>query len=267
VFGYLDGSIKCPITPSTAAPIPTAKATSATTTAPATATAYTTISTAPTETPWDSETPSLKEWKICDTWTLSLLMLNTKNSTGLEINIDDIAAEAWTSYINTYEKAYNMTWLNAEQILQNTLYTDRIDFTDFIINMRIKWSDTRALGSKINDKDFKDIIISSLPESWSSATAPLYDPDITSADAIACLQIWHTKSHKTRLTNTGQNTMVLHTSTFRQGQKPQLVCTNPNCHQCSHTIEMCYWPGESKKGQFFPGFGKRDGIRGSATST
>jgi len=52
-----------------------------------------------------------------------------------------------------------------------------------------KWSDARALGSKITDKDFKNIIISSLPKSWSSTTTPLYDPEMTSVDAIACLQI------------------------------------------------------------------------------
>jgi len=62
--------------------------------------------------------------------------------------------------------------------------------------MHSKWSDARVLGSKITDKDFKDIIISSLPESWSSTTTLFYDPEMTSVDAIAHLQIWHTKSHK-----------------------------------------------------------------------
>jgi len=150
----------------------------------------------PAETPWDSETPSPKEWRAQNAWTLGLLLINTKNPAGLGINIDGTAAEAWTSYINTYGKASNMAQLNAEQILRNSTYSDCIDFNDFIINMRNKWSDARALGSKITNKDFKDIIISSLPESWSFATAPLYDPRMTSVDAIARLQIWHTKSHK-----------------------------------------------------------------------
>jgi len=118
---------------------------------------------------------------------LGLLLINTKNPAGLGIDIDGTAAEAWTLYINTYEKASDMARLNAEQILQNSTYSDCIDFNDFIINMRNKWSDARALGSKITDKDFKDIIISSLPESWSSTTAPLYDPGMTSIDAIARL--------------------------------------------------------------------------------
>jgi len=35
-------------------------------------------------------------------------MFNTKNPAGLGINIDGMAAEAWTSYINTYERASNI---------------------------------------------------------------------------------------------------------------------------------------------------------------
>jgi len=65
-------------------------------------------------------------------------MLNTRNPAGLGINIDGTAAEAWTSYINTYKKAYNMVQLNTKQILKNTSYTDHTDFMDFIINMCTK---------------------------------------------------------------------------------------------------------------------------------
>ena len=41
-------------------------------------------------------------------------------------------------------------------------FTNYTNFTDFIINMCTKWLDARALGSKINNKDFKNIIISVL---------------------------------------------------------------------------------------------------------
>jgi len=53
------------------------------------------------------------------------------------------------------------------------------------------------------------IYISSLPESWSLATAPLYNPGMTSVDAIARLQIWHTKYHRNQLTNNTQSTLAL----------------------------------------------------------
>jgi len=139
-FGYLDGSITCPST------LPATIPSSA-------------------ETSWDSNTPSLNEWKVHNAWTLGLLIFNTRNPAGLGININSTAAEAWTSYINTYEKASNMTQLNIEQTLQNMTYSDRTDFNNFIINIHNKWSDARALRSKINNEDFKDIIITSLPKS------------------------------------------------------------------------------------------------------
>jgi len=60
---------------------------------------------------------SAQEWIIRDAWTMGLLIFNTKNPVGLGINIDGTAAKAWTSYIDTYEKASNMTQLNAEQNL------------------------------------------------------------------------------------------------------------------------------------------------------
>jgi len=116
-------------------------------------------------------------------------MLNTKNLVRLGINIDGTAAKAWTSYINTYKKTSNMAYLNTEQTLQNMTYLDHTNFNNFIINMYNKWSDARALGSKINDENFKDIIITFLPESWNSIATLLYNPNMTSVDAIAYLQI------------------------------------------------------------------------------
>jgi len=98
-------------------------------------------------------------------------------------------------------------------------YSDHTDFNNFIINMCNKWSDARALRSKINDKDFKDIIITSLPESWNPIAAPLYNTNMTSADTIACLQIWYTKINKNRPTNIGQNAMALQTSTSKQKER------------------------------------------------
>jgi len=126
-------------------------------------------------------------------WSLAFLY---RNPTRLGINIDGIAAKTWTSYINTYEKALNMAWLNAEQTLWNMTYLDCTDFNNFIINMHNKWSDAKVLGSKINNKDFKNIIITSLPKSWNPIAAPLYDLNMTSADMIARLQIWYTKINK-----------------------------------------------------------------------
>ena len=52
-----------------------------------------------------------------------------------------------------------MVWLNAEQTLWNITYLDYTNFNNFIINIHNKWSNARTLELKINDKNFKDIII------------------------------------------------------------------------------------------------------------
>jgi len=93
-MGYLEGSIKQPVTISNTS-IP-GKAT----TLPALAT--------PTKTPWSSTSLSLEEWTNCDVWTMGLLLFNTKDTVGRGINIDGTTAEAWQSYINIYENTLAM---------------------------------------------------------------------------------------------------------------------------------------------------------------
>jgi len=178
-----------------------------------------------------------------------------------------MAAEAWTSYIETFEKASNMTCLNAEQNLRSTTYIDHTDFTNFITDMRNKWSNARALGANIPDEDFKNIIINALPDSWDPAVAALYDPSMTSSEAISCLQTWYTRINRNWLTGTNQNTTALQTFVPKQRQRSQLIYANPNCGCQGHTIKNCYWPGGGKEGQFSLGFGKRDGSRGMAINT
>jgi len=61
--------------------------------------------------------------------------------------------------------------------------------------------------------------------------------------------------------------MALYTTTPKHKVNSQLVCANLNykCH--GHTINVCYWLGEGKKGQFPPGFERRRGARGTAIDT
>jgi len=120
-MGYLEGSIKQPVmTNNTSTP---GKAT----TLPAPAT--------PTKTPWSFTSLSLEEWTNRDTWTMGLLLFNTKDAVGRGINIDGTAAEAWQSYIDIYENASAMARQNAMQDLRNTLYTDHTDFDLFITTL------------------------------------------------------------------------------------------------------------------------------------
>jgi len=61
--------------------------------------------------------------------------------------------------------------------------------------------------------------------------------------------------------------MAFQTNTYIKKDWNLLVCTNPNYNCCRHTIDVCYWPGGGKEGQFPPDFGKRGGFKGSATNT
>ena len=61
--------------------------------------------------------------------------------------------------------------------------------------------------------------------------------------------------------------MTLYTITPKQKTNSQLICTNPNCKHCGYIIEVCYWPGGEKEGQFPLGFGKREGVRGTEVGT
>jgi len=54
---------------------------------------------------------------------------------------------------------------NAEQELRNLTFSDREDFQNHITIMWNKLSQARALGVDITDKNFKTILLNSLPSS------------------------------------------------------------------------------------------------------
>jgi len=69
---------------------------------------------------------------------MGLLIYNTTDPLGLGININGTAAEAWKSYLDTYNTLSEVALANAEQELQNMMYIDRQDFTTFISQLRTK---------------------------------------------------------------------------------------------------------------------------------
>lgn len=258
VSGYLDGTTPKPTSPTPSplgVPLPPS---------PTTATAALTI-TAPTETPWESTTPTSSEWRVRNTWAMGLLIYNTTDPVGLGINIHGTAADAWKSYIDTYQIASEVAVLNAELDLRNMAYTDGQDFVEFISRIRTKWSNATALGANIDDKAFRTIILNSLPRSWDPIVATLYTTK-SSRDAINQLMAHWARISRDRVTNPQTTTSALQTTTpsrnrERQRNQSPLQCNNPNCGRRGHTIENCYWPGGGKAGQFPAGFGRRGGMR------
>jgi hypothetical protein len=108
ISGYLDGSIPKPLQTPQNVPLPA----SPTATTPA-ITSTTSISTTHSESAWESITPSSAEWKVCNAWAMGLLVYNTMDPIGLGINISGTAADAWKSYLHTYEVASEIAIINA----------------------------------------------------------------------------------------------------------------------------------------------------------
>ncbi|KAF7770864.1 hypothetical protein Agabi119p4_6838 [Agaricus bisporus var. burnettii] len=265
VSGYLDGSIADPAGNPLTTPIPPSPPNTTTTpqTTPPTFT--------PAETPWESTAPSAAEWRVRNAWAKGLLIYNTDDPVGLGINIHGNAAEAWKSYVDTYEVASEVALLNAELELRNMIYADDQDFTQYISKLRTKWSNATALGAKIDDKAFRTIILNSLPRSWDPIVATLYTTQ-SSREAINQLMTHWARISRNRPQNSQSTTTALQTSSDvgrdrSRSQNQQLHCTNQNCNRRGHTIDNCYWPGGGKAGQFPPGFGKRGGSRASTNNT
>jgi len=186
-----------------------------------------------------------------------------KNPIGLGIKTRETATDAWISYVERYEVATKMARLAAEWDLKNSKYSDGKNFPTFITVMRNKWAKANSLGSSIDDDDFKSILLTSLPSSWTPIIA-ICLKDGTSTETISLLKTWSLHFSQNKFSNP---VIALQVSRPPQRDQDQLLCVNPNCNHRGHTIKTCYWLGGGKEGQFSPGFGKYGGARGTALNT
>jgi len=92
------------------------------------------------ETPWNSTTPSLDEWKTRDAWTKILLTINIKDVDGLGIDTTGTAASIWKMAKDNCEITSEITKINAQEELQTIKYTDDDDFPTHLSIMRSKLS-------------------------------------------------------------------------------------------------------------------------------
>jgi len=262
--GYLDGSIVCPVPASKILTITVMKAPGAisTTASPTLSPIIIPIS----ETYWDSLTPSIREWKTCNAWTKMLLLFNTTELTGLGIDTSGTVADAWKTYIDLYDKKTLVGWLNAETELRNTFLTENGDFPAHITLLRKKLTHARSVGAEISDRNFATIILNSLPSTWDSIVATVFEHD-SSSKIIAKLHTWWLRVYKNRNVNIFRGITALYASTFQCCDQNQLICINPKCNQRGHMIDVCYWQGGGKEGQFPSGFEKKGGEKGSAIET
>jgi len=120
---------------------------------------------------------------------MALLIYNTKNPIGLEINMDSSAMNAWKSYKKEYKEASDMACQHAEYKLQSMTFFENDNFPIFIADMRVKWVWANTLGATISDSNFKTIIITALPQSWDPIVASLLRT-MTSIETVAQLNTW-----------------------------------------------------------------------------
>ena len=199
-----------------------------------------------------------------DAWAHTLLLYNTRNAVGLGLKLDGTAAEAWTSLTSQYKISSDLAMVTAQHDLCNITFVDGNDFPTYISNLHTKWVMANNAGAKINDVDFRMVILSSLPASWDSVVGMLYETK-SSADVINRLTIhWNRIDRAESTTNPAMTVMALQAD----ARKPrnQLLCTNQNCGHHGHTIANCYWHGGGKEGQFPPGFGQRRGVHNSTSN-
>lgn len=215
---YLDGTVP--------RPSPTS-VTATTTTATAAATAVATTTPGTTEsTPWHSLTPSLDEWIVRDAWATGLLLYNCTNPVGLGMTSDGTAAEAWKSLKDLYGVQSTLFAVNAQRELRNTMLKEGEDLIAHIADLRTKWSAANDVGAKISDKDFIIILLASLPSSWDTIIATLYETP-TSVELVSKLNFHWARIGKNVPTTKGGITALAANS--KGSSKSTLLCINPKC--------------------------------------
>ena len=155
---------------------------------------------------------------------------------------------------------------NIEQELCNLTFSDRDDFQNYVTIMQNKLFQARALDADITDKNFKTILLNSLLSFWDPVIASLYK-NIPISKTIFQLQVWWLRISQNCFINLPRSITTLQTNTYNPRDHPQVVCANPNCRRHGHTIEVCYWPGGEKEGQFPPSFGQREDTRDTEINT
>ena len=205
-------------------------------------------------TAWTSQNPTAEEWDARDAWALSLIINNCKNPIGLGIKMSGTAADAWKALTDGYGTVSTLAAMGAENWLRATMYADGADFAIHLADLCTRWQDAVEKGAVISDETFRTIVMNSLPESWNTIVASLYDTP-TSAKLIASLTV-HWERLRTQKMAAGVTTTALQANA--KPQRSRLVCTNMNCKRTGHTIEACYWLGGGREGQFPQSFRNRD---------
>lgn len=217
------------------------------------------------DTPWTSSSPSWDEWDARDAWCLMAICQNVKNAVGLGIKTDSTAAVAWKSITTRYKTSTDLARVYAQRELRSKRLNEGDDLIAHIADLHTKHNYANAMGATIDDADFREIILSSLPASWDPIISTL-TPTQSSVDTIIRLEMqWSRIRRNAKPVTSGTSATALKAYAKSEAYAKK-QCTNPICNRKGHLIADCYWKGGGKEGLFPPGFGQRGGTTGSATA-
>ncbi|RDB17165.1 Retrovirus-related Pol polyprotein from transposon TNT 1-94 [Hypsizygus marmoreus] len=243
VTGYLDGSIKRPRVPvegESPAVIPT--------------TVY-----------WGSMTPTADEWEQRNAFAQGIVTLNIRNAVGLGVKTNGTASECWASLTSLRDAVSDLGRLHAESALRMIQYSDGTDIETHFKLLRRAWERATSQGSKIDDSDFRMVILGSMPKTanWNLVVGTMLSVK-TSDEVISnlTLQIMvNGNGSSARASIPAAQALATHQQ--RSPQRSTEICTNPVCKRIGHTIERCFKPGGGMEGQY-PAWWSKKGVSTNA---
>lgn len=177
--------------------------------------------------------------------------------------MDGTAADAWKSLVGRYQKSTDLTRVYAQRELRSARLGEGEDFVAHMSDLHTKHRRANTVGAKIEDADFHEIVLASLPASWDPIISTLH-ATTSSSDTLILLDMhWSRINRNAKPTTSGTLAIALK-AVRRADTYSKKQCTNPICKHKGHLIADCYWKGGGKEGQFPSGFGQRGGTTGSA---
>ena len=214
----------------------------------------------PSTTYWGSLKPTEEEWTQRDAYIQGLIVLNIKNPVGHGVRMNGTAADTWGSLKEQYDVVTDLGQLEAQDKLRSIKYVDGSDLDTHFSALRNAWEVANNQGANILDKEFRMIVLGSMPRTWATIISTLLTTK-TSNEVITQLTM-HGKllARLSSDVSNSNSTKALNTSTPRKPRSNE-VCTNTNCGRTGHTMERCFRKGGGMEGQY-PAWWKKNDSKG-----
>jgi len=202
------------------------------------------------------ETSRMNEWDDKDGKARSIIVLNISDSEMIYVMGAKTAAEMWKKLTSVKESSSGMAKLIARRKLYRTFAEEGADITEHVTKLTSIKEELNTMGVKIEDADFLDILMTSLPESWDIFTTTYMTANsagvktLTPDDFIAVVYEEIRRRSARQSTSDTALKAISHThdtskGTRRNDDKP----TCQNCKRKGHVAKNCWAPGGGKEGQ------------------